>query len=71
MDPQATWNEILEEIAAGNLDEAGIRAEALLEWLDCGGFVPQTTSRLLPAEWDRRLCRFLCRRVILSAQHRE
>ncbi len=67
MDPQAAWNEMLEAVATKDLIEAEIRAEALLNWLKRGGFAPQTFARVLPAEWDRMICRYLCRKVIIAA----
>lgn len=68
MDPQVAWNDMLEAIAIKDLFEAELRAEALLDWLDRGGFAPQTVSRLLPSEWDRLICRYLCRKVMLAAK---
>ena len=68
MDPQAAWNEMLEAVAGNDLFEAELRAEALIDWLDRGGFAPQTVSRVLPDEWDRLICRYLCRKVMLSGK---
>lgn len=68
MDPRAAWNEMLEAIAVEDLFEADLRAEGLLNWLDRGGFAPQTLSRSLPDEWDQLICRYLCRKVMLAAQ---
>ena len=67
MDPQTAWNELLEALAGKDLIEAEIRAEALLDWFDKGGFAPQTVGQVLPAEWDRLICRYLCRKVIIAA----
>lgn len=68
MDPQAAWNEMLEAIAIKDFFEAELRADALLDWLDREGFPPQTVSRVLPTEWDRLICRYLCRKVMLAAK---
>ena len=68
MDPQAAWNEMLEAVATNDFNEAELRAEALLDWLSRGGFAPQTVSRVLPAEWDRLICRYLCRKVMLATK---
>lgn len=68
MDPQAAWNEMLEAIASDDFDEAELHAEALVDWLSRDGFPPQTVSRVLPAEWDRLICRYLCRKVMLAAK---
>ena len=68
MDPQAAWNEMLDFVAKNDLFEADIRAEGLIYWLDRGGFAPQTLTRLLPEDWDKLVCRYLCRKVKLAAQ---
>ena len=68
MDPQVAWEEMLEALATGDLFEADIRAEGLIDWLDRDGFAPQTLLRLLPDEWDRLICRYLCRKIMLAAQ---
>lgn len=69
MDPQVAWNEMLEAIAANDMFEADLRAEGLIDWLDRGGFPPQPLSRVLPVEWDRMICRYVCRKVMLAAQN--
>ena len=68
MDPQAAWSEMLEAVAANDFVEAELRAGALLDWLDRGGFAPQTVSRVLPTEWDRLICRYLCQKIQLAAK---
>lgn len=68
MDPQDAWDEMLEAIATNDSIEAELRAKALLDWLNRGGFAPQTVSRVLPAEWGRLICRYLCRKVMLAAK---
>ena len=68
MDPQAAWNEMLDSIAENDLAEAELYAESLLEWLNRGGFVPQTTLRLLPSDWDQVVCQHLCRKVLSTAK---
>ncbi len=68
MDPQVAWEEMLEALATGDFFEADIRAEGLIDWLDRDGFAPQTLMRLLPDEWDRLICRYLCRKIMLAAQ---
>lgn len=70
MDPQTTWEEMLEAISTDDLFEAELRADALLVWLEGGGFPPQTLSRLLYQDWDRRICRYVCRKVVMSATER-
>lgn len=68
MDPQSAWNEMLDAISSEDFFEAEIRAEALLDWLDRNGFAPQTLSQVLPEEWDRMICRYVCRKVIIAAK---
>lgn len=67
MDPQAAWNELLDALAADELADAELRAEALVTWLDRQGFPPQTSLRVLPGHWDEALCRYVCRRVLASS----
>ena len=40
MDPNATLNELLDAIYAADADAALDAAEALVEWIDSGGFAP-------------------------------
>jgi hypothetical protein len=70
MDPQTAWNELLETLAGDDLMDAELRAEALLQWLDRGGFPPQTSLRVLPSLWDEAICRYVCRRVMLAVSGR-
>ena len=41
MDPQQTWNDMLDAYASGQFNRADELAVALLDWLDKGGFPPQ------------------------------
>ena len=68
MDPQVAWNELLDAIAANNLEMAEVYADGLLEWTSRKGFPPQTASRLLSESWDRAICRFVCLKVIAAAK---
>lgn len=70
MDPQAAWEEMLEAISASDFFEAELRADALMEWLRKDGFPPQTLTRVLSADWDRRICRYVCRKVMMTATER-
>lgn len=40
MDPNATWETILEAWIKGDMETAGEHAEDLQRWLDRGGFAP-------------------------------
>ncbi len=46
MDPNATYAEYVEAMAAGQYDEAEQAAENLYNWLARGGFKPSFMSRL-------------------------
>jgi hypothetical protein len=71
MAPQAAWNELLDALAADELAEAELRAEALVTWLDGKGFPPQTSLRVLPSQWDEAICRYLCRKVMAASTPQE
>ena len=45
MDPQVTWDALLESLAAREWDRIDELARALLAWLDSGGFPPKTLGR--------------------------
>lgn len=66
MDPQTTWGEMLDAIAAGDFDAASESAEALLNWLRSGGFPPQPLTRVLSDDWDRTICLFVCGQVLAA-----
>lgn len=44
MDPDTCLDSILLALASGDLEEAGDRADDLLEWLRGGGFCPRATA---------------------------
>ncbi len=67
MDPQVAWDQLLEAIARKDLEAAEIHAENLAGWLTKGGFAPQPFSRLLTEDWDRQVCLYVCRRVLIAA----
>ena len=69
MDPQVAWNEMLEAMSANDMFEADLRAEGLMDRLDRDGFPPQPLSRILPIEWDRMICRYVCEQVRLAARN--
>lgn len=56
MDPQATWDELLEAYRDRDADRAEEYATALHEWLQKGGFPPDTGGgRALGDDWHRSL----------------
>ena len=61
MDPQATWNALLEEWMRCNWQEVAELAEALLGWLKKNGFPPETIGeRRMGADWNRTLALAVC-----------
>lgn len=68
MDPQATWNSLLQEWAERNWLDVSELAEALLEWLSKGGFPPDTMgNRNLGADWNRELAQTMCKFALQRA----
>lgn len=68
MDPETTWQELLDAADAGDWPTAGDRAQALKAWLDRGGFSPQVTKRAELSALDNVLVRAACRFVVHHAQ---
>ena len=60
MDPQATWNEMLEAVSLRDWEEAGERAESLLGWMRRGGVPPQTAEIVQLRQWNRPMAEFGC-----------
>lgn len=59
MDPNATWENLLEALTEGDWHEAFESAEALLDWLDRGGFPPEPARKWLgDSDAIRVACRF-------------
>ena len=76
MDPNAAWNNMLAGYATKQWADAVSHAEALLDWLEAGGFPPQptigsTTGNLtcqLDAEFSAAICTAACEHVISRCQ---
>ena len=60
MDPQATWNEMLEAIFQRDWEIAQERSGALLEWMEKGGFPPQTAGISMHSQWNQAMAKFGC-----------
>jgi hypothetical protein len=61
MDPVIAWKDLREAYAEGNLDDMEENARDLLEWLDRGGFPPQTsTDPPMDEHWNRAIIRTAC-----------
>jgi hypothetical protein len=75
MDPQATWEQLLDALTTGETDTAAELATPLLHWLDRGGFPPVICRKAQPClspELDRQLARAGCRyaKQIARPRHR-
>jgi hypothetical protein len=67
MDPQATWQRMLDAYSARDRIEAIEAAEDLLGWLRRGGFPPQTLPHLpMDNPWNRAIADAACRFVFLT-----
>ena len=65
MDPQQTWNELLESVACHDSETARERALSLLTWLARGGFSPVTRGNsALTMEEHRQFVKRYCRNVL-------
>lgn len=61
MDPQIAWEQLLSAYAEGDWDRIVEHGEALLDWLDRGGFPPRVMNHPgLGSDWDRMLTRAGC-----------
>jgi len=70
MDPQATWDALLEEWTQCNWLDVSELAEALLEWLDKEGFPPETMgTRSMGADWNRVLAVAVCKFALQRANN--
>lgn len=69
MDPQATWQLLIDAYADRDWSQADEAAEAMLYWLDRSGFPPQTiASRQMDAEWNTAIVRSACQFVLRGAR---
>lgn len=76
MDPSQCWDDMLVAYATKQWQEARGCAEALLEWLERGGFPPQPTigtttlsfTTQLDADFSRVLCLAACRHILEQTQ---
>ena len=71
MDPQIAWKDLRDAYAEKNFDDMQSSADDLLEWLDHGGFPPQTSSDPpMDEHWNRMIARAACHFVLKAALHR-
>ncbi len=67
MDPQATWNDLLEARSQRDWNRAEELAKALLDWLQRGGFPPDTIGdRQLGTRWHHAVAFFVCHLVLVD-----
>lgn len=65
MDPQATWQRLVDAYSAREWATAKEAAEDLLVWLRAGGFPPQTQPNApMDDAWNRAIAVAACRFVI-------
>ena len=61
MDPQATWDMLIQNWLDCDWQEVSLLAEALLEWLGKDGFPPEMVGiRGMGTEWNRTLALAAC-----------
>jgi hypothetical protein len=61
MDPQSTWDELLDAYVEGDWDTVERRANDLIAWLDRDGFPPSIVSHPgVDSDWNRALARAGC-----------
>ena len=69
MDPQAAWDQLLAAYADRDWQQIDELACGLLDWLNRGGFPPQTSpSHQLDKNWNRAVSLFACRFAIDQAK---
>lgn len=61
MDPQATFNDLLDAVGARDRDLIEELADSLLRWMEHGGFPPLTVGpKSLGRRWHRAIAAFVC-----------
>ncbi len=69
MDPQATWQELLEARLNRDWNRAEELADALLAWLQRRGFPPHTVGDpKLGTRWHHAVAYFVCHLVLADAK---
>jgi len=71
MDPNATWQQLLDALEASDWDAAAEFAQVLLTWLLKRGFPPVVfPDRRIGDEWNRAFARFTCELVLAEPRWR-
>jgi hypothetical protein len=61
MDPEATLNDMLDAITDRDWDRVTELSDALLTWMEKGGFPPEAIgSSRLGKRWHRTIATFIC-----------
>ncbi len=69
MDPQATWQELLEARLKRDWDQAEELANALLDWMQRRGFPPHTIGDpKLGPKWHHAVAYFVCHLVLADVK---
>lgn len=69
MDPQTTWQELLDCLSTEQLDDARDHADALGHWLAKGGYPPQTIPLIAPGdELHRVIAQAVVRHVLILSE---
>ncbi|MCA8999490.1 MAG: hypothetical protein KDA80_21020 [Planctomycetaceae bacterium] len=69
MAPDATFRELLDAIADGNIDRTLELTDALSSWLKKGGFPPITIgSAALGHDWHRHIASEICNMAMVHAR---
>jgi hypothetical protein len=72
MDPQATWNQMLEAYATSDWDEVTDLAEALIHWLGSGGFPPKVAGSVPVGDhWNRSVALYAAQLSLEDARRRK
>ncbi len=66
MDPQATWQAMLQALIDDDRDSASDHATALIDWLERGGFSPTVLPDLGQAASDPKSPAYQLDRMIVS-----
>jgi len=68
MDPQATLTELLEAIGKRDWDRVRELSNALLGWMESGGFPPTVVGPdSLGKQWHRTMATFVCHAAVSRA----
>ena len=76
MDPQATWQSMIQALIDDDRESASEHAQSLIDWLDRGGFSPRVLPDLGQAasdpespayRIDRLIVSYVCARVRIAS----